>query len=48
MAFQLKATESVSDGIKRNVRHQIEKALDHLSAKGKAHRTRRVGERGRP
>ena len=40
MAFQLKATESVSDGIKRNVRHQVEKALDHLSAKGKAHRTR--------
>ena len=31
MAFQLKANESVSDGITRNVRHQIEKALEHLA-----------------
>jgi CHAD domain-containing protein len=35
MAFQLKAKESVSDGITRNVRRQIEKALKHLGAKGK-------------
>src|ERR1019366_5836995 len=33
MAFQLKANESVSDGIRRNVRRQIEKALDHVDAK---------------
>ena len=33
MAFQLKANESVSDGIRRNVRSQIEKALDHVDAK---------------
>jgi CHAD domain-containing protein len=35
MAFQLKANESVSDGITRNLRGQIEKALKHLSAKRK-------------
>jgi len=35
MAFQLKAKESVSAGIMRNVRLQIEKALQHLGAKGK-------------
>ena len=35
MAFQLSAKESVSDGITRNVRRQIEKALKHLGAKGK-------------
>jgi hypothetical protein len=33
MAFQLKAKESVSDGIRRHVRRQIEKALKHLGAK---------------
>jgi CHAD domain-containing protein len=38
MAFQLSATESLSDGITRNVKRQIEKALKHLSAKGKPHR----------
>jgi len=32
MAFQLKANESVGDGITRNVRRQIEKALQHLRA----------------
>ena len=37
MAFQLKAKESVSDGITRNVRRQIEKALKHLSAKRNPH-----------
>jgi hypothetical protein len=37
MAFQLKAKESVSDGIARNVRRQIEKALKHLGAKRKPH-----------
>jgi CHAD domain-containing protein len=37
MAFQLKAKESVSDGIRRNVRRQIEKALKHLGAKRKPH-----------
>jgi CHAD domain-containing protein len=37
MAFQLKAKESVSDGIKRNVRRQIEKAIQHLGAKRKPH-----------
>jgi CHAD domain-containing protein len=35
MAFQLNAKESVSDGITRNVRRQIEKALKHLGAKSK-------------
>jgi CHAD domain-containing protein len=35
MAFQLKAKESLSDGITRNVRRQIEKAIDHLGTKGK-------------
>jgi CHAD domain-containing protein len=35
MAFQLSAKESVSDGITRNVRRQIEKALKHLGAKSK-------------
>jgi CHAD domain-containing protein len=38
MAFQLKAKESVSDGITRNVRRQIEKALAHLGANRKPHR----------
>ncbi|MGA3239462.1 MAG: CHAD domain-containing protein [Bryobacteraceae bacterium] len=37
MAFQLKAKEPVSDGITRNVRRQIEKALKHLGAKRKPH-----------
>ena len=37
MAFQLKAKESVSDGIRRNVRRQIEKALDRLGAESKPH-----------
>jgi CHAD domain-containing protein len=37
MAFQLKPKESVSDGITRNVRRQIEKALEHLGAQRKAH-----------
>jgi len=32
MAFRLKAKESVSDGIRRNVRRQIERALKHLGA----------------
>jgi len=32
MAFQLKAKEPVGDGIRRNVRRQIEKALNHLGA----------------
>jgi CHAD domain-containing protein len=32
MAFQLKAKESVSDGITRTVRRQIEKALKHLES----------------
>jgi CHAD domain-containing protein len=35
MAFRLKAKESVSDGIRRNVRRQIEKAHKHLGAKRK-------------
>ena len=38
MAFELKANESVSDGIRRNVRRQIEKALDHLGTEAKPHR----------
>ncbi|MGD1090683.1 MAG: CHAD domain-containing protein [Bryobacteraceae bacterium] len=37
MAFQLKVNESVSDGITRNLRLQIEKALKHLSEKKKPH-----------
>jgi CHAD domain-containing protein len=37
MAFQLKATESVSDGITRSVKHQIEKALKHVSGERKPH-----------
>jgi hypothetical protein len=37
MAFELKAKESASDGITRNVRRQIEKALKHLGAKRKPH-----------
>jgi CHAD domain-containing protein len=37
VAFQLKAKESVSDGITRSVRRQIEKALKHLGAKRKPH-----------
>jgi CHAD domain-containing protein len=35
MAFQLKAKESINDGIRRNVRRQIEKALKHLGVKKK-------------
>ena len=35
MAFQLKAKESLSDGIARNVRRQIEKAIDHLDSNRK-------------
>jgi len=37
MAFQLKAKEPVSDGITRNVRLQLEKAIKHLGAKKKPH-----------
>jgi len=37
MAFQLKEKESVGEGIKRNVRRQIEKALKHLGAQKKPH-----------
>jgi CHAD domain-containing protein len=37
MTFQLKAKESVSDGITRAVRRQIEKALEHLYTKGRSH-----------
>ena len=36
MAFQLKPKESVGDGITRNVRRQLEKALKHLGAKSNA------------
>ena len=36
MAFQIKAKESVHDGILRNVRHQIEKVLGYLDAKTKS------------
>jgi CHAD domain-containing protein len=35
MAFRLKAEESVSDGIRRNVRRQIEKVLKHLGTQRK-------------
>src|ERR1019366_10185548 len=34
MAFELKVNERVSDGITRNVKNQIEKALKYLGAKG--------------
>lgn len=34
MAFELKVNERVSDGITRNVKNQIEKALRYLGAKG--------------
>jgi CHAD domain-containing protein len=40
MAFQLKATESVSDGITRNVRCQLEKVLEHLGTNGKQRQRR--------
>ena len=33
MTFQLKADEPVVDGIRRNVRREVEKALEHLGAK---------------
>jgi CHAD domain-containing protein len=33
MSFQLKANESVSDGIARCVRREIQKAIDHLGSK---------------
>jgi len=36
MAFELKVNERVSDGITRNVKNQIEKALNYLGAKGAA------------
>ncbi len=35
MAFELKANESVGAGIARNVRNQIEKAIEYLDAKAK-------------
>ena len=35
MAFQLKAKKSLSDGIARNVKRQIEKAIDHLDSNRK-------------
>lgn len=49
MSFQLRADEPVRDGIKRNVRAQIEKALKHLRAESAPHRpgssdTEAVGE----
>lgn len=48
MSFQLKARESLSDGIRRNVRNQIEKALEHLGAKAAPHQesaqTETIGE----
>jgi len=34
MAFELKANESVGAGITRNVKNQIEKAIEYLGAKG--------------
>jgi CHAD domain-containing protein len=37
MAFHLKAKESVSEGITRNVRKQLERALEHLGADSDAH-----------
>jgi len=37
MAFQLKAKESLSEGIRRNVHRQIEKALEHLGAERQPH-----------
>lgn len=36
MAFELKVNERVSDGITRNVKNQIEKALRYLGAKAEA------------
>lgn len=36
MAFHLKANEAVSEGITRNVRHQLEKALKHLGTSNTA------------
>jgi len=33
MAFQLKPSESIRDGIVRNVKHEVEKALDLVNAK---------------
>jgi CHAD domain-containing protein len=33
MTFQLKAAESVPDGVRRNVRREVEKALEQLGAK---------------
>jgi len=47
MAFQLKANESVSDGITRNVRSQIEKALDHVDPK-RSGAKRKPHQRGAP
>ncbi len=37
MAFLLKAKESVSEGIMRNVKRQIKKALDRLGAESESH-----------
>ena len=48
MAFQLKAKESVSDGITRNVRRQIEIALKHLGAKRKPHQRGAPPQEGYP
>ncbi len=49
MSFELKTGESVGEGVVRNVRHQIEKALEHLGAAADPHargasETEAVGE----
>jgi len=48
MAFELKLHESVSDGITRNVRSQIEKALGYLGAKSKLDAKRKPERRDKP
>jgi len=48
MAFELKLQESVSDGITRNVRSQIEKALGYLGAKSKLDAKRKPERRDKP
>ena len=48
MAFQLKTRETVSDGIKRNVTHQIEKALKHLEPTKNAHDRNAPGDEADP
>jgi len=48
MAFQLKAKEPVSDGIRRNVRRQIEKALKRLSAESEPHQREALKEEAVP